>query len=181
MAHARVVAEGTQGSLTISSWRPTRSWSRWPVAWIRPSCAGRSPSCAGSPTPTGADRQAERRHERRGVWLSPTWAGMVAVDGLLDPEAGHILQAALEPLARPAAAPDPRQGGQRTADALTELARRALEGGRLPTAGGVRPQLLVTVDLDSLLGRPAAVGGRPGGRGGCWPPRDAGGWPATRR
>jgi hypothetical protein len=41
---------------------------------------------------------------------------------------------------------------------LAELARRALEGGRLPQAGGVRPQLTVTVDLDSLLGHPGAVG-----------------------
>jgi hypothetical protein len=29
----------------------------------------------------------------------------------------------------------------------------------LPQAGGVRPQLLVTVDLDSLLGHPGALGG----------------------
>src|SRR4029453_11663250 len=100
-----------------------------------------------------------RRHERRGLWLSPTWEGMVAVDGLLEPEAGTTLLAALEPLARPADAGDGRTGGQRTADALAELARRALEGGRLPKAGGVRPQLLVTVDLDSLLGRPGGLGG----------------------
>jgi hypothetical protein len=45
------------------------------------------------------------------------------------------------------------------------LARRALEGGRLPQTGGVRPQLLVTVDLDSLLGRPGAIGGDIGGVG----------------
>jgi Domain of unknown function (DUF222)/HNH endonuclease len=69
----------------------------------------------------------------------------------------------LEPLARPADAQDTRSGGQRTADALTELARRALEGGRLPQTGGVRPQLSVVVDLDSLLGRPGAVGGDTGG------------------
>jgi hypothetical protein len=89
---------------------------------------------------------------------------MVAIDGLLEPEAGHTLLAALEPLARPADAEDARTGGQRTADALMELARRALEGGRLPQAGGVRPQLLVTVDLDSLLGRPGSggVGGEAG-------------------
>jgi hypothetical protein len=31
--------------------------------------------------PDGADRQAERRHDRRGLWLSPTWEGMVAVEG----------------------------------------------------------------------------------------------------
>jgi hypothetical protein len=93
------------------------------------------------------------------LWLSATLDGMVAVDGLLEAEAGHIVLAALEPLAHPGGANDTRHGGQRTADALTELARRALEGGRLPKAGGVRPQLLVSVDLDSLLGRPGAVGG----------------------
>jgi hypothetical protein len=93
------------------------------------------------------------------VWLSPTWEGMVAIDELLEPEAGSIVLAALEPLARPAAAHDARSGGQRTADALTELARRQLQGGRLPKAGGVRPQLLVTVDLDTLLGRPGGLGG----------------------
>jgi hypothetical protein len=112
--------------------------------------------------PEGADRQAERRHGRRGVWLSPTFDGMVAIDGLLEPEAGTTVLAALEPLARPAGAHDGRSGGQRTADALTELARRALEGGGLPKAGGVRPQLLVTVDLDSLLGRPGGLGGEAG-------------------
>jgi Domain of unknown function (DUF222)/HNH endonuclease len=51
------------------------------------------------------------------------------------------------------------------ADALVEVARRTLEGGRLPRAGGVRPQLLVTVDLASLLG-PDGVGGEVGG---AWP------------
>ena len=42
----------------------------------------------------------------------------------------------------------------------------SLEGGRLPQSGGVRPQLLVTVDLDSLLGHPGGVGGEVGGP---WP------------
>ena len=108
--------------------------------------------------PDGADRERERRHARRGLWLAPTFDGMVAVDGLLEPEAGQSLLAALEPLARPADAHDTRSGSQRNADALAELARRHLEGGRLPQAGGVRPQLMVTVDLDSLLGHPGAVG-----------------------
>jgi Domain of unknown function (DUF222) len=115
--------------------------------------------------PDGADRQAERRHQRRGLWLAPTWEGMVAVDGLLEAEAGHTLLAALEPLARPADAEDTRSGGQRTADALAELARRALEAGRLPQTGGARPQLTVTVDLESLLGHPRAVGGEAGWAG----------------
>jgi Domain of unknown function (DUF222) len=124
--------------------------------------------------PDGADARAGRQHQRRGLWVSATLAGMVAVDGLLDPEAGETLLAALEPLARPTTAEDARSGLQRRADALAELARRALEGGRLPRTAGVRPQVTVTVELASLLGE----AGMPAGRGSC-PPRAAGGWPAT--
>jgi hypothetical protein len=109
--------------------------------------------------PQGAEARTQRQHERRGLWVSPTLAGMVAIDGLLDPEAGETLLAALEPLARPGSAEDERSGSQRSADALTELARRALEGGRLPRSGGVRPQVTVTVDLASLLGHPGTPGG----------------------
>jgi Domain of unknown function (DUF222)/HNH endonuclease len=112
--------------------------------------------------PQGAQARTERLHARRGLWVSPTLAGMVAVDGLLAAEAGETLLAALDPLARPAGAEDDRTGSQRRADALAELARRALEGGRLPQTGGIRPQLTVTVDLASLLGQP----GSPGGTGG---------------
>ena len=90
---------------------------------------------------------------------------MVTVDGLLEPEAGQTLLAALEPLARPHSAADTRSGGQRRADALTELARRALEAGQLPQTGGVRPQLSVLVDLDSLLDHPGAIGGEAGAVG----------------
>jgi hypothetical protein len=68
-------------------------------------------------------------------------------------------------LARPTDASDHRSGSQRTADALTELARRNLEAGRLPTTGGVRPQLSVVVDLHSLLGRPGSLGGELGWAG----------------
>jgi hypothetical protein len=115
--------------------------------------------------PDGAEAKAERHQQRRGLWLAPTLEGMVALDGLLEPEAGQTLLAALEPLARPASAADDRSGGQRRADALAELARRALEGGRLPQTGGVRPQLTVTVELESLLGRPGALGGEVGWAG----------------
>jgi hypothetical protein len=115
--------------------------------------------------PEAADRHTELRHARRGLWLAPTLDGMVAVDGLLEPEAGQSLLAALEPLARPHGAEDTRSGGQRRADALAELARRALEGGRLPQTGGARPQLTVMVDLDSLVGRQDSLGGEVGWAG----------------
>jgi hypothetical protein len=115
--------------------------------------------------PGGAEVARQHRHERRGLWLAPTLDEMVAVKGLLEPEAGQLVLAALEPLARPADADDARSGDQRTADALAELCRRSLEGGWLPKTGGVRPQLLVTVDLDSLLGHPDGVGGDSGWAG----------------
>ena len=110
--------------------------------------------------PEGADGQAERRHQRRGLWLAPTLEGMVAVDGLLEAEAGQIVLAALEPLARPADAarhpqrwPAPRRRPDR--------AGPPQPGGRpaAPDPVGSGPQLLVTVDLDSLLGHTRRPGG----------------------
>jgi Domain of unknown function (DUF222) len=110
----------------------------------------------------------------------PTLAGMVAIDGLLDPEAGETLLTALEPLARPASADDDRSSPQRRADALAELGRRNLERGRLPQTGGVHPQLTVTIDPASLLGsRPACRVATVAGWGRCRP-RPPGGWPAMR-
>jgi Domain of unknown function (DUF222)/HNH endonuclease len=115
--------------------------------------------------PDGADEQAERRHQQRWLWLAPTWEGKLALQGLLEPEAGAILLAALEPLARPHHAQDARSGDQRRADALVELARRTLEAGQLPTVGGVRPHLTVVVELDSLAGPGRGLGGDIGGAG----------------
>ena len=109
----------------------------------------------------GADAARQHRHERRGLWLSPTLDGMVAIDGLLEAEAGHTVLAALEPLARPADADDTRRGWQRNADALTELCRRALEGGRLPKAGGVRPRRPRRDRWGPGLGRAAGSPGVP--------------------
>ena len=96
--------------------------------------------------------------------------------GCWSPRPARALLAALEPLARPADAQDARSGPQRQADALAELARRSLEAGRLPQTGGVRPQLSVIVDLDSLLGHPAAVGGEIGWAGPL-DPEACRGWP----
>jgi hypothetical protein len=169
-----------RSSPTTAPPRPNRCWWRRRVDSTRP---GRRRAVAHLrlvADPDGTDQQAARRHGRRGLWLSPTWEGMVAVDGLVEPEAGQSLLAALEPLARPADATDTRSGGQRPADALAELARRAWRAGRLPQAGGVRPQLTVTVELETLLGRPGRWVGRQAGRG-RWILRRVGGWPVTGR
>jgi len=100
--------------------------------------------------PEAAEDAAERAHQRRGLSASETLDGMVALDGLLDPEGGALLLAALQPLAAPTGPDDHRTPRQRRADALTELARRQLDQGDLPTTGGERPHLTVLVPLDNL-------------------------------
>jgi hypothetical protein len=93
-------------------------------------------------------RRTLRFHDRDGGYELSGW---------LDREAAEILRCALSPLAAPRPTTDTeidlRTGVQRDADALIELAQRALTEGRLPTEGGERPQVVVTVSLPALQGR----------------------------
>jgi len=71
----------------------------------------------------------------------------------LDPEAAAVLDAALDPLSAPQPSdeggPDLRSPGQRRAEALVEVCRRAAAaGGAAPTT--TKSQVIVTMDLDSL-------------------------------
>src|SRR5215475_12744481 len=93
--------------------------------------------------PEAGEDAAEHAHQRRGLSASETLNGMVALDGMLDPEGGALLLAALQPLAAPTGPDDKRTPRQRRADALTELARLQLDQGDLPTTGGERPHLTV--------------------------------------
>ncbi len=83
--------------------------------------------------------------------------GGYELSGWLDREAAEIVRSALSPLAAPRPATDTevdlRDSAQRDADALVELAQRALVTGELPTEGGERPQVVVTVPLAVLAGR----------------------------
>lgn len=97
-------------------------------------------------------------HASRRLHASLTFAGLLAVDGLLDPEGGAVLLTALDALSAPTGA-DPRTPAQRRADALVQLARLGLDSGGLPESGTERPHLAVTVDVASLRGEPGAPGG----------------------
>lgn len=78
------------------------------------------------------ERQEQQARRRRELFFTPDGHGTVFVRGRLTDEAAAIIRAALDPLARPLPAtadgPDPRTPGQRRADAMEELARRALTG-----------------------------------------------------
>jgi hypothetical protein len=114
--------------------------------------------------PDRAARDERATHARRELSIVDNGDGTHAVRGLLDDEAAATVRSALDPLAAPCPAadgtPDPRPPKQRHADALVELARRALDHGRLlPGARGARPHVSLTAGLDTLqrlAGAPAA-------------------------
>jgi hypothetical protein len=91
-----------------------------------------------------AGKQFESRH----LYASPTLAGMVHTDGMLDPEGGEIFLAALDAATEPDSPDDPagpRTPAQRRADALVAIATAYLGGGY--TDGGTRPP----VHLDAVI------------------------------
>jgi hypothetical protein len=76
---------------------------------------------------------------------------MVSVDGLLDPEGGAILLAAVRSLATPTGPDDRRTACQRRADGLIEALRLGLNTGDLPASGGERPHVTLTMDFVRVL------------------------------
>jgi hypothetical protein len=124
--------------------------------------------------------RAERRawHDR-GLWLTDiAGTSRVRLTGWLDQEGAASVRAALDPLCAPrttrrpasrrsAADPgsdtgntagggndtdpaDVRSPAQRRVDALVEVCRLASACGELPDNGGDRPQIVVTIDYESL-------------------------------
>ena len=101
--------------------------------------------------PDGSLIDATRAHERRWLSTSKTVEGMVAIDGLLDPESGAMVLTALASATAPRGPDDVRSAGQRRADALVDMCGVCLDQGALGSSGGVRPHLLVTAPASSLV------------------------------
>ncbi len=105
-----------------------------------------------------ARADARDTHRRNTFTGSTDHRGRIRVRGELDTESWAFCPSALEPLAKPVPTVhpdgskdhDPRTVGQRQADALVELARRALDSDPLPGRGGYPAHLAVTIDLNSL-------------------------------
>jgi Domain of unknown function (DUF222) len=106
--------------------------------------------------PDGQAGLDERHHEQRWLDVVATFRGTVAINGVLDAEAGAVLLTALEALTGPPAPDDDRTGAERRADALVELARTGLDHANLPDIGGERPHVLVVTTVESLRGDPGA-------------------------
>ncbi|MDP9335116.1 MAG: HNH endonuclease [Actinomycetota bacterium] len=96
--------------------------------------------------------------ERRQHHMSATLDGMVAYDGICDPETGAIHRAAINAeMERDRVENDPRTPAQRRFDALTNLLRRSLDRGEVGECRNVRPHVTVVVDLDELPGTTAEL------------------------
>ncbi len=121
-------------------------------------------------SPELAEEQARRQRQRTGLTASELPDGCVAVHGLLEPEPGQALLAALDAIVHgdrrsrdEDGVPDERDAPTRRADALASLARHALAcradscTGLLPRQAGLRPTVHVLVRAETLLG------GEPGG------------------
>ncbi|MGH3978151.1 MAG: DUF222 domain-containing protein, partial [Pseudonocardiaceae bacterium] len=98
------------------------------------------------------EEREQRAHRRRLLQLVDLGDGITRISGQLDTENAAVVRSALDPLSAPNPGPDgerdPRTAGQRMADALVELARRANDEGGLPAGHGVRPHLSVIITLD---------------------------------
>ncbi len=103
----------------------------------------------------GQDADATADFDRRGLYASTTFDGMIAVDGLLDPDTGAALMAAVN--SGPPPSPEDRcSAAQRRADRLGEVLLRsaAVEDGA--STGGQSTQLTLTAGIESLQGVPGS-------------------------
>src|SRR5213082_165201 len=108
--------------------------------------------------PDGFFKDAEADFSRRRLQISQMADGMHVIDGVLDAVGGAAVKTALEALTRHFTPDDVRSHSQRMADALVELTHHALDEGRLPARGGVKPHVSLTTTVEALkgeLGAPA--------------------------
>ncbi|MFL5799164.1 MAG: DUF222 domain-containing protein [Actinomycetota bacterium] len=106
--------------------------------------------------PEAAARDEAERFSRRGLHVSPTFEGMVRVDGNLDPETGQCLITALGAVTDPwvrGGERDDRTPAQRRADGLGEVCRGFLDRSDRPVIAGERPHVTITMDLEALEAR----------------------------
>lgn len=105
-----------------------------------------------SQDPEGALAEQKQIDDFRFLNLHNCEDGSVCLRGHFSQVDGQLIKTALEPLARKNGKQDHRDKDTRYADSLTELCGRALQAGDLPRVGGVRPHLMVTATLGTVLG-----------------------------
>ena len=95
--------------------------------------------------PSGFNARVEEAHERRQLFISEC-CDMYRIDGWLELDAGAVVKAAIDSLARPLGAIDDRSPKQRRADAVVEMAK----------GNQVVPQISVHTTIEGLKGEVGA-------------------------
>ena len=108
-----------------------------------------APDLAAATSAEALERQRERAWQTRSLKIYPIPYGRVRFNGVLDAESAAVVTAALDPLCAPSS-DRPRGYDQRRADALVEVCKLALRTRELPSDGGERPQITVTIPFDPL-------------------------------
>ncbi|MFI5709886.1 DUF222 domain-containing protein [Kribbella sp. NPDC051620] len=102
----------------------------------------------------GPEPREDAARAREEVWVKKADDG-VKFGGYLAAENAEKLQTVLQAGAKPHKTPDgdqdPRPRGKRQADALVDALDIALASGDLPTRGGIKPHIAVTINLNDLL------------------------------
>lgn len=96
-------------------------------------------------------RLSARISDRRHVDLSQTFDGLWHLSGLLEPETGALLSAAIASTMTPTGPEDTRTAGQRRHDAVGDIASAFLGSGNAGTSGGVKPHVDLVIPLAQLL------------------------------
>lgn len=159
LAHAVIgVLDELAERLTASRWTEIESEiAAWATTHSFAQTVRRAKQLRDTADEPGVARREEDRYLARRVTLIRDHDGWFTLSGRLDPESGVTLATAIESLTHPrntatapeGTAPDDRSWPQRAADALIDLAQRALAQG-LPATGGVRPQIMVVVRHEEM-------------------------------
>ncbi|MGW5364213.1 DUF222 domain-containing protein [Actinopolymorpha pittospori] len=101
------------------------------------------------------EEQERRARENRTLSFGPVRDGMGTIFMRLDVPTLAVLQALLDPLARPRPTgpegPDLRSSERRQADAFAELLGQAQAAVDAPTRGSIRPRITVTISYEDLV------------------------------
>jgi hypothetical protein len=96
------------------------------------------------------EKDRRKAFERRRCDIGQAPDGMFDLDGRFSADDGALIHRAIDALVGEPAADDQRTPRQRRADAVAEMARRALAGGGDLGLGGERAQLVVVAPLSTL-------------------------------
>jgi hypothetical protein len=128
--------------------------------------------------PDAADTEAQRRYDRRGLWLAPTWEGMVAVGGLLDPRPARVCWPPWSPWPAPPAPTTTAAGISATPTRWPSWPAAASRPAACPAPVGCDPSCWSPWSWTACSADRAPLVGSLAGSGRC-PPRPPSGWPAT--